>query len=82
MSICRKPSSFSQFVVEELDWPALIPDPDPIQHLWGELEHQLQGRPTLELDLTNALVAYRKKSLQPASKISAFTLRGNLLKVL
>ncbi len=29
---------FSQFAVEELDWPAVRPDLSPIQQLWDELE--------------------------------------------
>ncbi len=36
---------FSQFGVEELDWSPLSADLNPIQHLWGELEHWLWARP-------------------------------------
>ncbi len=47
---------FSQFGVEELDWPAQSPDLNPIQHLWDELERQLWAwpcHPTSVLDLTS-----------------------------
>lgn len=30
---------FSQFSVNELDWPAQSPDVNPNKHLWDELEH-------------------------------------------
>ena len=46
--------------VEELDWPAL----NPVKLLWEELERRLRARPnrpTSVPDLTNALVAERKK---------------------
>lgn len=28
----------SEFAVEELDWPARIPNLNPTEHLWDELE--------------------------------------------
>ena len=31
--------------VEELGWPALSPNLNPITHLWDELEHRLRVRP-------------------------------------
>jgi len=49
-----------EFGVEELDWPSLSPDLNPIEHLWEELECRLQARPsrpTSVPDLTNALFA-------------------------
>jgi len=49
----------SEFGVEELDWPAKIPDLNPIEHLWDESERRLQARPsrpTSVSDLTNALL--------------------------
>ena len=47
---------FSQFGLEELDWPVQNPELNPIQHLWDELERRLCARPRthLVLDLTNA----------------------------
>ena len=51
---------FVEIGVEELDWPAQSPDPNPIKHLWDELERRLQARlnrPSSVSDLTNALVA-------------------------
>lgn len=36
---------FSQLSVEKLDWPAQSSDPNPIPHLWDELECQLLARP-------------------------------------
>jgi hypothetical protein len=50
--------------VEELDWPALSPDLNPIEHIWNELKRRLCARPNLQtsvLDLTNALVAEWKQ---------------------
>ena len=50
--------------MEELNWPAQSPDLNPIEHLWDELERQLQARPnrpTSVPDLTNALVAEWKQ---------------------
>ena len=47
-----------------LDWPAQSPDLNPIEHLWDELERQLQARPNLPTsvpNLTNALVAEWKQ---------------------
>ena len=32
---------FVKIGVEELDWPALSPDLNPIKHLWDELESRL-----------------------------------------
>ena len=32
----------SQFLVEELDWPAQSPALDPIEQLWDELEQRLR----------------------------------------
>jgi hypothetical protein len=55
---------FVEIVVEELDWPAQSPDLNPIENLWDELEHRLQSRPnrpTLVLNLTNALVTEWKQ---------------------
>ena len=49
----------SEFVVEELDWPAQSPDLNPIEHLWDKLEWRLRARsshPTSVPDLTNALL--------------------------
>ncbi len=46
--------------MDELDWPAQSPDLNPIQHLWDELDCQVQIRaycPTSMADLTDALVA-------------------------
>ena len=43
--------------MEELDWPELSPDLNPIEHLCDELESLLQARPnhpTSVPDLTNA----------------------------
>ena len=51
---------FVEIGVEELDWPAQSLDLNPIEHLWDELECQLQSRPNFPTsvpDLTNALVA-------------------------
>ena len=48
---------FIEIGVEELDWPAK--SPDPIKHLWDELERRLRARPnppTSLPDLTNTLV--------------------------
>ncbi|KAL0147879.1 hypothetical protein M9458_056838, partial [Cirrhinus mrigala] len=45
--------------VDELDWPAQIPDLNPTEHLWDELEQRLRARPsrpTSVCDLTNALL--------------------------
>ena len=36
---------FVKIGVEELDWHAQIPDLNPIEHLWNELERRLQVRP-------------------------------------
>ena len=36
---------FVEIDVEELHWPAQSPNLDPIEHLWDELEPQLQARP-------------------------------------
>ena len=38
---------FVEFGVEELDWPAQIPELNPIEHLWDELECRPQTRPTV-----------------------------------
>ena len=49
----------SEFGVEELDWPAVSPDLNLIEHLWDELERRLRARPshpTSVPDLTNALL--------------------------
>ena len=49
---------FVEIGVEELDWPAQSPDPNPIEHLWDELELRLRARPnrpTSVPDLPNAL---------------------------
>ena len=44
--------------MEELDWPAQIPDFNPLEHLWDELERRLRARPYVQQqsDLTNALL--------------------------
>ena len=50
--------------MEELDWPAQIPDLNHIEHLWDELKCRLRARPncpTSVPDLTNALVAEWKQ---------------------
>lgn len=51
---------FSQFDVEEFDWPAQTSDINPVQHLWDELEAWVWTRPYhlmgSVLDLTDALV--------------------------
>ena len=50
--------------VEELDWPAQIPDLNPFEHLWDELEGRLRARPnrpTSVPDLTNIPVAEWKQ---------------------
>ncbi|KAI4888544.1 hypothetical protein NFI96_004044 [Prochilodus magdalenae] len=36
----------SESGVEELDWPAQIPDLHPIEHLWDGLERRLRARPS------------------------------------
>ena len=49
----------SEFGVDELDWPALSPDLDPIEHLWDELQRRLRARPscpTSVSDLTNVFL--------------------------
>jgi len=49
----------SEFVVEELDWPAQSPDLNIIEHLWNEFERSLRtrpSRPTSMSDLTYALL--------------------------
>lgn len=51
---------FSQFGVEELDWPAQSPDLKPIHHLWDELRAG-PYYPTSVLDLTDTLVAEWEK---------------------
>jgi hypothetical protein len=55
---------FVEIGVEEPDWPAQIPDLNPIKHLWDELERRLRARPnrpTPAPNLTNALVAEWKQ---------------------
>ena len=51
--------------MDELDWLPQSPNLNRIEHLWDELERQLQAslnRPTSVPDLTNALVAEWKPS--------------------
>ena len=36
---------FAEIGAEELDWPAQIPDLNPVKHLWDELERRQRARP-------------------------------------
>jgi hypothetical protein len=31
--------------VPEMDWPAQSPEPNPIEHLWDEMERWIRSRP-------------------------------------
>jgi hypothetical protein len=49
---------------EELDWPEQIPNLNPIEHLWDELERRLRARPnrpTSVANFTNVLAAEWKQ---------------------
>jgi hypothetical protein len=55
---------FVEISVEELDWPAQIPELNHIKHPWDELERRLRVRPnypTLVPNITNALVTEWKQ---------------------
>jgi hypothetical protein len=47
---------FVEIGVEELDWPVQSPDLNTIEHLWGELEHQLLARPNLPTSVLTSLM--------------------------
>jgi len=67
---------FVEIGVEERDWPAQSPDPNPIEHLGDELEHRLRARPncpTSVPDLTNALAAEWKQI--PAGQVRNGSMR-------
>lgn len=53
-----------QFGGEDHDWPTQCPDLNPVQHLWDEVEHHLQGGRycrTSVLELSNVFVDERKQ---------------------
>jgi hypothetical protein len=45
--------------IQEMEWPAVSPDINPIEHVWGRLNRSVRGRPvppqTLQ-DLEQALI--------------------------
>ncbi len=55
---------FSQFGVEELDWPAQSPDLNPIQHLWDELDLELTGEECRPLEQHINEHAFRLRCLK------------------
>jgi hypothetical protein len=53
---CHKGRSVREWFVDtqgpEMDWPAQIPDLNPTENLWDELERRLRSRPQRPTSLT------------------------------
>jgi hypothetical protein len=62
---CHKATSVREWFVDnrvpEMDCPAQSPDLNPIEHLLGELEHQLRSRPQCPTSLTALATALQEE---------------------